>query len=50
MQQRILNEYIKIENWEEINSVEMSNILGISHEETVSCLKSLESRFYFVLK
>lgn len=49
MQQKVLNEFVKFENFENVRSVDLANSLGMSHDELVSVLKSLESRFYFVL-
>lgn len=49
MQQLVLNEYIKFENYENVRSVDIANSLNISHDEIIGILKSLEARHYFIL-
>ncbi len=49
MHQKLINEFIKVENEENFNSAQLAQRLELSHEETVSLIKSLEARFYFVL-
>ena len=49
MQQKVLNEFLKVEHQPNLHSAELALNLNISHDETVSLLKSLEARFYFEL-